>query len=206
MEDKDKEQDKAAQEEKMRERKEQELREKHQRDAPSSPAAGGWGGDRFEFCFPGGTSIEMADGLARPIAEVRVGDRVRCWDWRCGALAEGRVDQTLVATVERLIRLDDGLAASPAHRILTQRGYVRFDEVRPGDLTFSISAMCLEPIRQVEEVSGSFQVFNLVVARFACFFAEGLLVEDQTGAEMSEVLAQAPLAASTPRDLHLQAV
>ncbi len=35
-------------------------------------------------------------------------------------------------------------------------------------------------------MSGSFAVFNLVVGPFACFFAEGLLVEDQIGSELTE--------------------
>jgi len=79
--------------------------------------------------------------------------------------------------------------ASPDHRILTPRGYLRFDEVRVGDQLFSLPTLCPEAVCQIEVLVGSFQVVNLVVEQFASFFAEGLLVEDQVGAELLEVAA-----------------
>src|SRR4051794_39696823 len=87
-----------------------------------------------EFCFPLGTRIEMADGSLRPIEAIHLGDRVRSWDARRGSLEEGSVVRVLFGEASELIRLNCRLAASSAHRILTARGYLRFDEIEQGEL------------------------------------------------------------------------
>jgi hypothetical protein len=142
-----------------------------------------------ERCFPAKTRIEMADGSGRPISKLQVGDWVRCWDTERSVLVIGRVELVLQATVNRLIRLNECLAASPAHRILTLHGYLRFDEIRVGTQLFSLPGRTSERVSKVEVLSGAFPVFNLVVEKFACFFAEGLLVEDQVGVYLAEELA-----------------
>jgi hypothetical protein len=157
-----------------------------------------------EFCFPPGTQIEMADGSLRPIEETRVGDRVRSWDVRRGLLAEGSVVRALAGTTGWLIRLNGCLSASPAHRILSTRGYLRFDEVERGDLLLRSSGSSPELVTIVEIIPGDHRVHNLVVVPHASFIAEGLLVEDQDGEEVlvdlgESRVAWAPLGLLTSR-------
>lgn len=80
------------------------------------------------YCLRGDTPILLADGRTRPIADVRVGDRVY------GTVREGRYRRYVVgevlavwSTVTRAyrVRLEDGteIVASGAHRFLTKRGW-----------------------------------------------------------------------------------
>ena len=137
----------------------------------------------YERCFPAETLIQMADGSRRPIAAIRADDSVCCWDWERRSMASGRVVEVLQAYAGHLVRINGCLAASPSHRIMTPGGYLRFDEIRPGFEVFRGPEITLEPVCSIEVSLGPVQVFNLVVEPFACFFAEGFLVEDQVGAE-----------------------
>jgi hypothetical protein len=114
----------------------------------------------------------MADGSFRPIEEIRPGDRVRSWHLQWGVLAEGCVERVLTGAADSQIRLNGRLAASPAHRILSTRGYLRFDEVEPGDLLLRSSGSP-EPVSTVEVLPWRHCVHNLVVVPHASFIAEG---------------------------------
>jgi hypothetical protein len=153
------------------------------------PITGGGWGSPSEFCFPQGTLIQMADGLLRQIQEICPGDYVQSWDVRRGVLATSRVVRVLAAEVERMIRINRRLTASPAHRILSARGYLRFDEIDRGDVLFCPSGLSFEPVSTVDIVAGRHCVHNLVVTPYASFIAEGLLVEDQDGEEIWNELA-----------------
>jgi hypothetical protein len=160
------------------------------RPKPScEPITGGGWDSPSEFCFPRGTLVQMANGLLRQIQEICPGDYVQSWDVRRGVLTTSRVVRVLTAEVERMIRLNRRLTASPAHRILSARGYRRFDEVDRGDLLFCPSGLSLELVSTVEIVAGIRCVHNLVVTPYASFIAEGLLVEDQDGEETWDDLA-----------------
>jgi hypothetical protein len=143
-----------------------------------------------EFCFPPGTRIEMANGSLLSIEEVHAGDRIRSWDLCRGLLVESSVVRVLDGTTDRLIRLNGRLAASPAHRILSTRGYLRFDEVECGDLLLCSSGSSPELVTIVEVIPGGHRVHNLVVAPHAAFVAEGLLVEDQDGEDATTQLGE----------------
>ncbi len=89
------------------------------------------------YCLDGETPILMADGVARPLAELRTGDRV------CGTRREGR-RRRLVRTEIRAhwstrrpafrLLLTDGtqLVASADHRFLTEGGWKRVAEGEEG--------------------------------------------------------------------------
>jgi DNA repair photolyase len=80
------------------------------------------------YCLVGDTPILMADGTARPIADVRVGDAiygtVRQGSYRRYAITEVLAHWPTVKPAYR-ITLEDGtkLVASGDHRLLTERGW-----------------------------------------------------------------------------------
>ena len=91
------------------------------------------------YCLAGDTPILMADGRAKPLSELRPGDRI------CGTVRDGRyrryVDTEVVAhwgTVKPAYRvtLADGtaLVASGDHRFLTQRGWKHVTAAEHGRL------------------------------------------------------------------------
>jgi len=141
-------------------------------------------GDFFppvELCFPAWARVTLVGEADRPISELRPGDLVLSWDGRRGALAQGRITRVITGAAARLIRVNGGLMASAEHRILTARGYVRFTELRVGDLLFRFPGTETEEVRVVDVVAEKTLVYNLDVSPNASFFAEGLVVEDFTG-------------------------
>jgi DNA repair photolyase len=90
------------------------------------------------YCLGGDTSILMADGETRPLADVRRGDGI------VGTKA-GRLVETEVlahwSTTKRAHRvvLDDGteLVASADHRFLSTRGWARVSDLESGDALLS---------------------------------------------------------------------
>jgi len=89
------------------------------------------------YCLAGETPILMADGLTKPLSEVKVGDRVY------GTEVRGRYRRYVLTDVLAhwqtvkpaiRIRLEDGttLVASPDHRFLTDRGWKYVTGTAPG--------------------------------------------------------------------------
>ncbi len=78
------------------------------------------------------TRVTMADGSLRPISELRVGDRVVSGEGRitsvCGFYRQGALPVVRVTT-----RSGRSFLAEGSHRFLTQRGWVRVDELKPYD-------------------------------------------------------------------------
>ncbi len=98
------------------------------------------------YCSPGETPILMADGTAKPLADVRVGDliygTVRDGSYRRYAITEVLAHWSTVKPGYR-ITLEDGteLVASGDHRFLTERGwkYVTGGEQGPDQRPFLIT-------------------------------------------------------------------
>ena len=80
------------------------------------------------YCLSGDTSVLMADGRSKPLADVRVGDRIYGTQRR-GVYRRCVTTEVLAhwETVKPAVRvtLEDGttLVASPEHRFLTRRGW-----------------------------------------------------------------------------------
>jgi DNA repair photolyase len=80
------------------------------------------------YCMAGDTTILMADGSTRPLADVRVGDRiygtVRRGRYRRYAITEVLAHWSTIKPAHR-VSLEDGteLVASGDHRFLTERGW-----------------------------------------------------------------------------------
>jgi len=83
-------------------------------------------------CFPAGTLIRMANGMQKPIQDVKVLDVVLTAEGRCK-----RVLKTMVRDATSLCRIrlrgHSHLKATGEHPILTKRGYVTVDNLRLGD-------------------------------------------------------------------------
>lgn len=88
-------------------------------------------------CFHDRATIQMADGTQKYANRVKVGDRVRGYD-------NGRVVEAVVTAVERQpstrewynlgVRAKGGLTVTADHKIFTQRGEVRAEDLQADDL------------------------------------------------------------------------
>ena len=84
-------------------------------------------------CHTGDVLIRMADGSHRPIENVRVLDRVATAEGRTGLVLAVMARQADAGIVQVVIRGHQRLRCTPNHPVLTQRGYVRADELTKGD-------------------------------------------------------------------------
>ncbi len=89
------------------------------------------------YCLAGDTPVLMADGSRRPIADLRVGDRIVGTERRGGARryvgTEVRAHWSSVKPAHRVTLADGtGLVASGDHRFLSARGWVYVTASTPG--------------------------------------------------------------------------
>lgn len=99
------------------------------------------------YCLERQTPVLMADGSYRPIGDVRVGDRVLSSDESgSGRLVETGVTNRWDFEEEEFLEIEreDGqtIRCSGNHRWLTQRGWVRTDELVEGDDIVEAGARC----------------------------------------------------------------
>lgn len=99
------------------------------------------------YCLERQTPVLMADGSYRPIGDVRVGDRVLSSDESgSGRLVETGVTNRWDFEEEEFFEIEreDGqtIRCSGNHRWLTQRGWVRTDELVEGDDIVEAGARC----------------------------------------------------------------
>lgn len=84
-----------------------------------------------DTCFPAGTLVTMADGSCRPIETIRAGDRVLGARGGVTVIASG-----MTSDDAPLVRVA-GIVCTPNHLILTDRGWVRADEIVTGDSVYT---------------------------------------------------------------------
>lgn len=130
------------------------------------------------MCFPAGTRITVPGGHT-PIEDVCVGDRVCSVDGEGVAMDAVVKDQTRDHVME-LIVINASITASSEQAVLTDRGWVRFCELQLGDSMFAYPALTPVTVTQKEVIERQTEVFNLVVDGLGVFFANGVLVDDQS--------------------------
>jgi RHS repeat-associated protein len=152
---------------------------------PPKPRGGG--------CFAAGTQVTMADGSEKPIERIRVGEKVLAFDEATGRVAPAAVTRVFVHADwkdrEATVLVNGRLRATGNHPFFVNGGWRRADQIRPGDLlrrltpsghdpgaaptTVSESTVSAAPLAGVETV------YNLEVAGFHTYFAEGVLVHNR---------------------------
>lgn len=84
-------------------------------------------------CFPAGTRVRMGDGSERPIEDVKLLDRVLTAEGNVGPVVN-LFQREYGPTILRLILWGHShLRLTHNHKVLTQRGYVRADELASDD-------------------------------------------------------------------------
>ena len=84
-------------------------------------------------CFPAGTKIRMADGSYKNIENIKLRDKVLTAEGNIGKVTTCFLREEKKALLSFKCHGHYGLEATAEHPILTQRGYVRMDELKIGD-------------------------------------------------------------------------
>lgn len=129
----------------------------------------------------------LADGSARAIETLSVGDLVLSYDTASGELEAGRVTRTLVhPDTPGLLRVNGELVTTPEHAFFVGGGWRRADSLRPGDLLLGASLAPgfggrpteAVPVVSLESLDGGVTTYNLEVEGWHVYFAGGVLVHN----------------------------
>jgi hypothetical protein len=138
----------------------------------------------------------MADGSARPIEQIRPGERVRTFDVSTGRLEAAEVEIAFEHAYNGhgLVLVNGQLRTAPNHPFYASGGWKRADELRPGDGLITLptngdSSPQPAPGWQGGEVGSLLflsaetdapdRVYNLEVAGYHNYFAGGILVHNK---------------------------
>ncbi len=140
------------------------------------------------FCFTAGTRVAMADGSEQPIETIAKGNLVMAYDESTDAFAVSEVlkTHTNIEVSALRITLDNQRAftVTPRHRFFIHGEWVRAEDMQPGQLCLSYTPAHTEGNRQyssvksIEAVELNEPVYNLTVARYHTYIAEGLVVHN----------------------------
>jgi len=144
-------------------------------------------------CFVAGTQVLLADGSAKPIEEVRVGDLVRTGP---GAADVSRVSEAIVRTTGKINSIEFGpalglsatgrqqagvLQATPEHEVWVDgKGWTAVANLKAGDWLMDSSG---EPmiVHGITSSSDPVRVYTLSNQEDHAFYANNLLVRDSCG-------------------------
>ena len=92
--------------------------------------------DSVRRCVDENTLILMGDGTYKKIKDIAIGDVVQSFD-HFGAsqpsLVSGKYDNGFSETLDITTQHGNKLTCTPSHKLLTQRGFVRADEITTDD-------------------------------------------------------------------------
>lgn len=140
------------------------------------------------MCIAEGTLIEL-DGATKPIDQLVVDDFVMCYDqttdtrlarpvkniWKTG---EDR--SCLVVTwADMNSETSAQLICTPEHKLLTNTGWTRADELCRGHILFNIDPKIKAAVRSVKP-AGNHDVYDIEVQDYHNFFASGVCVHNSS--------------------------
>jgi len=154
----------------------------------AGPAAGSGG------CFAAGTPVTMADGSARNIEEVRLGDEVMAFDEATRSVVPRRVVKTHEHAPEAVLGLrvrgvDTEVRVTPVHRFFMSDRWRAIRRAAPGTaVSVWPGGDALEPreILSLEPLEAPVAVYNLTVDTSSTYFVAGMLVHNAKNDEEEE--------------------
>lgn len=150
-------------------------------EVPDPPSYGGGGGKKT--CFVGSTPILTPDGW-RPISELRQGDPVVSYDETAGTSSVRQVkrlrEHKPVNIWEvHLVEHEGPISTTRSHTFLTNRGWRRTSQLRPGDVMTTVAGH-EAVVASVVETGRVAPVFNLLTEVEHTFVAHGCVAHNFT--------------------------
>ncbi|HUW21212.1 MAG TPA: Ig-like domain-containing protein [Candidatus Bathyarchaeia archaeon] len=138
---------------------------------------GGSGGG----CFLPETQILVRGGSSKRIDEIQVGDIILTReDIESTRLVEARVEKVFVHQVNEYLLVNGNLRVTPVHRLFVNNRWQIAGDLKVGDKLVDYTGQAVE-VFSIEEKYGSFKVYNLQIADYRTYFANGFWVHNQKG-------------------------
>jgi fibronectin type 3 domain-containing protein len=139
-------------------------------------------------CFDADTPVLMSDGSSRPIASVKVGDRVKTGS-NAGNTAQVRAVFARDRTPVRKLTLSDGLEHGVDREIITTddhlfwvdgRGWIAASNLKAGDLLVDPNNARIKVLAN-HKLEKAIRVYSFQLSGDSAFYANGVLVRDMCG-------------------------
>jgi len=140
------------------------------------------------MCIAEGTPVSL-ESTTKPIEQIQVGDFVQCYDEKTKTLMSRPVlniwrtgeNKECVKVVWSDINSDisEELICTPEHRLLTNTGWVRADELCKGHILVSGDSNISAAVRSVK-FTDNHDVYDIEVADYHNFFAGGVCVHNSS--------------------------
>jgi len=140
-------------------------------------AKGGSGGG----CFTGDTPVLMKGGIYKNIQDINTGDIVLTKKSDTSPnLIESKVLQTFKHVVDRYLIINGTLKVTPIHKIFVNSRWTVAGTIIPGDYLLDQHN---HPVKvfSVEQVMGTFTVYNLETENYHTYFAGDVYVHNEKG-------------------------
>jgi hypothetical protein len=139
--------------------------------------------EQAKSCFPAATTILMSDGSTRPIAEVKVGDRVIVYDIAREIMDTAPVMEIFTTENNHYYQVNERVAATAYERFLTRRGWRKVRDLTFQDEVFNGNSF--EKVSSLDKTTTALTVYNLRIDTAHNFFVsndgEAFLLVHNTG-------------------------
>lgn len=140
-------------------------------------AKGGSGGG----CFTGDTPILMKGGIYKNIKDIKVGDIVLTRESENSSkLVEAKVTKTFKHIVDQYLILNGELRVTPVHKMYINGKWIIAGEIQVGDSMIDKNNHSAR-VFSIEQVKGTFDVYNLETEKYHTYFARDIYVHNQKG-------------------------
>jgi alpha-2-macroglobulin len=138
-------------------------------------------------CFAPGTKILMADGSLKNIEEVGVDDYILTRESAdSGKLVKARVSETGKKQASGLFIINGKLKITDNHKLLVNGKWQEAAHIKVGD--YLTTRKGREVVNSIEWQLGKQEVYNLEIAKYHTFFADGIYVHNEKGGASREIL------------------
>jgi tRNA-binding EMAP/Myf-like protein len=113
-------------------------------------------------CVPWNTKITMADGTSKNIVDIVVGDMVAGFEEATKNIVPTKVVNTFnngitndwLSIKVKNMQSEKELKVTPNHKVFTQRGYIRAEDIVPGDTLYKSEYSCILTTQQKDAAIG----------------------------------------------------
>ncbi len=128
--------------------------------------------------FLAGTPILMNDGSSRPIEGLKVGDGVKAYDVKTGALVDNNVTQVYVHETNNYLVINGKIKVTKTHPMYSRGEWVEVGRLKVGD-TLTDDQSRPVPIYSIQEVDETVKVYNLEVSPDNTYIASGIVAHNK---------------------------
>ncbi len=129
-------------------------------------------------CFVKGTPVLMADGLFKPIEEVKIGDRVLSFEEKTLSFKKGRVTKLFEHSADSYLIVNGNIKVTENHLLYSDGKWIEIGKLKVGGMLLNSKGKP-EVIVSIRKVEDKAAVYNLEVSNLHTYIAAGVVVHNR---------------------------